>query len=180
MTRRIFSLAVVFVGAVLLGGIAGAQEATPTAESSLELLVVQGFDSGRLTPQDGSADLATLTFEQPMRDALYFSERPNRVVGRYATDELLDILRAAETDPVNAALVADLEGGGEVQVVVELLTGEIDAAGAVSFAVRLLGEADQAGLALEEASLSELTEPIELGRGHLFIDGLGQHKDNPT
>ena len=50
----------------------------------------------------------------------------------------------------------------------------------MSYEVRLLGEADHTNLALEEASLSELVEPIQLGRGHLFIDGLGQHKDNPT
>ena len=177
--KRILSLAIV-VGAVLFGHTAAARQATPTAESSLDLLVVQSFDSGRLAPEAGSPDLATLTFEPPVSDALSFSERPDRVVGSYATDELLDAVRQSESDPVNAALVADLAAGGEVQVVVELLTGEIDAAGAVSYQVRLLGEPDSTDLALEAASPGELAEPIELGRGHLFIDGLGQHKDNPT
>ncbi len=180
MTHRIISLAIIFVGAVLLGSSAVANQATPPAESALDLLVVQSFDSGRLAPEAGSTDLATLAFEQPLRDALYFSERPNRVVGSYATEELLEIVRQAGPDPVNAALIADLEAGGEVQVVVELLQGEINTAGTVNYAVRLLGEADHTSLALEESSLSELVEPIQLGRGHLFIDGLGQHKDNPT
>lgn len=180
MTKRILSLAIVFASALLLDSTAGARQATPAVEDNLSLLVVQSFASGQLAPEDGGGGLATLTFEPPASDALFFSERPNRVVGTYSAAELLEFVRQAETDPLNAALVANLEEGGEVQAVVELLGGEIDTAGTVRYQVRLLGEAGQTGLNLEAQSLSELGAPLYLASGHLFIDDLGQHKDNPT
>jgi len=180
MTQRILSFVIVVVGALLMSSTGSAQQATPPADASLDLLVVQSFDSGRLAPVAGGAGLATLTFEPPMRDALYFTERPNRLVGSYATNELLALVRQAETDPVNGVAEGPVPGGGEVQLVVEVLQGELDPAGTVRYEVRLLGEADQTNLTLEAAARPALVAPIDLGHGHLFIDGLGQHKDNPT
>lgn len=40
--------------------------------------------------------------------------------------------------------------------------------------------ANDSGISLEEDALADLTGPIALGNGHLFIDGLEPHKDNPT
>ncbi len=128
----------------------------------------------------GEADVVTLSLPGPTGAALHFAERPGHDVGLLSIDDHLMSIVDAETDPPNAAPVASPDHGGELQAVVELMAGDVDAAGAVTLRVRLLGMANDTGISLEEDARADLTGPIALGIGPLFIDGLEPHKDNPT
>lgn len=90
----------------------------------------------------GEADVATLSLPGPTGAALHFAERPGHDVGLLSIDDhLMSIgmsIGDAETHPPNAAPVASPDHGGELQAVVELMAGDVDAAGAVTFRVRLL------------------------------------------
>lgn len=180
MTLRTCALVLVVAVAVLLGAAAGTQPATAEAGGDPDVFVVQSFLSGRLSPLTGEDGTAALAFPGPIGDALYFGERPGREVGSLSIEDLPTSVREAEADPPNAALVASLDDGGEMQAVVELLGGDVDADGAVTDRLRLLGMADHSGIALEEDAPADLAGAIVFGSGQLFIDGLGQHKDNPT
>jgi hypothetical protein len=179
--RRVVLVALALLASFRIGTSAAGQEATPAAtaaEDQVDVLVVQSFASGRLEPTTEEPSAAVLTLEPPVVDAVYFSERPNRIVGTLSAEAFLEQLEAAAADPPNAVLIAH-GASGTAEVVVELLRGDIDPDGTITYQVRILADFDEADLELA-APLTELPEPLELGAGHLVVDGLSQHKDNPT
>jgi hypothetical protein len=151
--------------------VSSARQATPIVRDDVELLFVQSFQGGRITSGDGGA--FQLTLEHTLRQTIYFSDRPNRVVGAMATSDFLGMFeQAAAADPPNAALVAE-GADGEMILIVELMTaGFDDATGTLTYDVTMLGEED-VDMQFEHAVGQAPTAEVALETGHLFIDSLG-------
>ncbi len=149
-----------------------AQGATPVAGEDVELLFVQSFGSGAIAPNAEASGTFTLTLEGGVGQTIYFSDRPNRVVGAVATSEFVTyLLESTADDPANAALVAD-GTDGEMILVVELTSASLDAAtGTLTYDALLLGEED-VDMVFEQAVAAAPAAEMPLGTCHLFIDGL--------
>lgn len=195
-----FAAVVLSLGiSILFGTVAAAQDATPVASPSaapgatpvaapgatptaapLEVLFVQSFTVGRLEPA-AEPGTATLTLQQPEGETVYFADRPNRVAGTVAFDQFLRLLTQETADPPNAALVIDRPEGDAV-VIVELLDGTVDAAGTVTYDVRVLADpgTHPTDMTRTAALLPEVTGAIDFGSSHLFVDGACNHIIDPN
>jgi len=122
-------------------------------EESMFVQTAQGIDS------DGK----TLTLRGITPSTLYFSDRPERVVGHLTTADFVDLWaigdNSFESDPPNAVL-AFLEPGADVpdDVVVVLKEPELSGTGELSYAIEVL----------------EGTVPAKTGPVSLFIDPFGR------
>jgi len=122
-------------------------------EESMFVQTAQGIDS------DGK----TLTLRGITPSTLYFSDRPERVVGHMTTADFVDLWaigdNSFESDPPNAVL-AFLEPGADVpdDVVVVLREPVLDGAGDLSYSVEVL-----------EGAVPAKTGPVTL-----FIDPFGR------
>jgi hypothetical protein len=168
-------------------GPATAQEATPvatpasypddphpsadTAQASPEFLFVQPFDSGTWAPLDAAAGTYTLTLSGAAAQTVYFSDRPERIVGLAPTQLFLDGLGFTPENPPNAALVADT-GTGETEIlVIELFDPVYDAdAGTLTYDARVLADYAEPGLASLARQQTDYDYPATFGDGSLFID----------
>lgn len=141
-------LAAVTLG-VLAGGSVAAQGATPAAQGTsqvataapgspihpvvpakIEYLFTQTFASGTWKPKAGAKDTYTLTLTEAPAETVYFSDRPERVVGLFPTEKFLDKLGFTPANPPNAALVASPSGGGDQDIlVIELMNPVYDEGG---------------------------------------------------
>jgi hypothetical protein len=180
------------LGATLAGlglGLTGkvsAQEATPPPVAEGEkpvFMFVQTFAAGRgeinpgagtptvdgtPTPAGGASLL--LTLEGHSGQTIYFSDRPDRVVGVSPTDDLLEGLGFSLANPPNAALVAEFETGQGV-VVLELIEPTYDAeTGTLVYGAEVLE--GYTGEYLIPVLADQVAErlPVALGPGALFID----------
>ncbi len=149
-------------------------EATPDPEGSVEVLFVQSFASGSLVA-DG-ADGFTLALEGGTGQTVYFSDRPERLVGTVTDEQFLDGRAFDPADPPNAAIVTRTADGEDI-LILELTNPALDAtSGAVSYTARPLdGQPEGAELASlaarqADAALATLDEPF--GPVTLFIDQL--------
>src|SRR5215203_5519371 len=98
-TRRLSRRAAVAAGGAAALGIAGAahaaQNATPAATPSTDeqggvpFMFVQTFGAGSLAPKDGEDGTLTLTADHLAGQTIYFSDRPERIVGMVATERFL-------------------------------------------------------------------------------------------
>lgn len=120
----------------LAGGVAGlsalavsgrslgalAQEATPESatEHNPVFLFVQLADRGTWTPKPGEDGVYLLTLSELGEQTLYFSDRPDRIVGTVPTDQFLDSLGFTPENPPNAAVVVTTPAGERDVLVVEL------------------------------------------------------------
>jgi hypothetical protein len=168
---------------------AAAQEATPAAgaEEGASFLFVQTFGAGSLAPKEGAeAGVLTLTADHLPGQTLYFSDRPERIVGMVATERFLGTGGGAPAggtptgagftpaDPPNAALVAQTAEGEDI-LVVELLNPRYDeAAGTLAYDVRLLADYANTGLADLAARQADDQFASSFTTAHLFIDGCGR------
>jgi len=122
-------------------------------EESMFVQTAQGIDS------DGK----TLTLRGITPSTLYFSDRPERVVGHMTTADFVDLWaigdNSFESDPPNAVL-AFLEPAADVpdDVVVVLRQPVLDGAGDLSYSVEVL-----------EGAVPAKTGPVTL-----FIDPFGR------
>ena len=110
------TLAAGAVGKVLAGEHESGQEVTP--EGMAEFLFVQYAESVKLA--DGK-----LTLTNVARDTLYFSDRPERIVGREATTKWVEFWSEGENSfaavPPNAVLaIANPKGGVPLDMVLVL------------------------------------------------------------
>jgi len=109
-----------------------------------------------------SSDGATLVLDGVTPSTLYFSDRPQRVVGQMATADFVDLWgkgdNSFETDPPNAVL-SFLEPGGDVpeDAVVVIQDPRLDD-GRLSYAIEVL----------------EGVIPEEAGPVTLFVDPFGR------
>jgi hypothetical protein len=122
-------------------------------EESMFVQTAQGVDSA----------YGTLTLRGITPSTLYFSDRPQRVVGHMTTADFVDLWaigdNSFESDPPNAVL-SFLEPGGDVpeDAVVVLREPNLDGAGDLSYSIDVL----------------EGTVPAHTGPVTLFIDPFGR------
>lgn len=158
---------------------AGAQNATPVASPvspdathGPTTLFLQAFQQGSVAPKDGEEGTYTVTLEQGLGQTIYFSDRPDRIVGATPTAQFLQVLGFEPDNPPNAALVVDVGEGQTDIAVVELLNPSYDeATHTAAYDVRTLAAWEQSlevGFQEEPADLSFL--PASFGSAHLFID----------
>jgi hypothetical protein len=115
------------------------------------------------TAQGIASDGVTLTLSGIAPSTLYFSDRPQRVVGHMATADFVDLWAVGdnsfETDPPNAVL-SYLEPGADLpdDAVVVLKEPSLDGAGGLTYSIDVL----------------EGTVPAQTGPVTLFIDPFGR------
>jgi hypothetical protein len=146
-------------------------EATPAAEDKVDLLFVQTFSSGSLI--ENGDDGYTLTLEGSTGQTVYFSDRPERVVGKITDETFLDSRAFDPSDPPNAAIVAGT-GDNEDILVVELTEPALDTTtGTISYTARVLkSQPEGAQLADLAARQTDYSMAESLSQITLFIDQL--------
>lgn len=153
--------------------LAHAQDASPVASPAASggatdrtfFMFVQVATGGTMTPKAGEEGVYTLTLTHEAAETVYFSDRPERIVGTVPTEQFVVALGFTPSNPPNAALVA-----GEEVVVLELLNPAIDeAAGTLTYDVQVLEAYAEEGLA-HLAVQSTGTLPETFGAASLFID----------
>jgi hypothetical protein len=153
---------------------AAAQEASPAAATGEKTmyLFVQSFQAGSIAPKAGEDGTYTLTLERGLGQTIYFSNRPERIVGAAPTAEFLKGLGFAPANPPNAALVVEAGPGNEDIAVLELLNPRYDeATKGATYDAKVLEEWERS---LEMGFSEAPTDPAALapsfGAAHLFID----------
>jgi hypothetical protein len=176
LTQSGAGLAAGALAAAGLARTARAQDATPPATGAdgekVEYLFVQSFRSGTIAPKEGEDGTFALTLADGLGQTIYFSDRPERIVGAAATAKLLAGLGFSPDDPPNAALVVE-PGLGETDVaVIELSNPTYDeATHTATYDVTVLQDWEDSlemGFSKAPADLSALAPTF--GAAHLFID----------
>ena len=181
------------LAAASLAAVAGfatgsAQDATPDAganDAILDVVVdpdapvdkttflfVQTYQAGTITPTEGVDGRYTLTLEQGHGQTIYFSDRPDRIVGANPTPQFLEGLGFPDDNPPNAALVVETAPGETDVAVVELFNPLYDPeTQGVTYEIEVLGNW-QAELEMEfhEAPTDLATLAPSFGSAQLFID----------
>jgi len=170
------SLAAGALAATSLGATA-AQDATPDpdlpdAKHGPTMLFLQSFRSGTIAPKAGADGRYTVTLEQGLGQTIYFSDRPDRVVGATPTDRFLAGLGFPEDNPPNAALVVETAPGETDIAVVELFNPVLDPSNqGVTYDVAVLANwrsSLEVGFSEAPTDLAALAPTF--GAAHLFID----------
>lgn len=173
-------------GIALFGGVSGAsalaaQDATPAATpvaagSSPTFLFVQMADSGSWAPKPGEDGVYLLTLRGTGEQTLYFSDRPERIVGTMPTDQFLDTLGFTPVNPPNAAVVVTTPDGVRDVLVIELMNpvyarsfGE-DGEEVLIYEAIVLGGYQGAGLAEWTPQVDDDNLPQNFADISLFID----------
>ena len=155
---------------------ADAQDATPAAggtkgENDPTFLFVQSFQSGSLSPKDGADGAFTLTLDQGLGQTIFFSDRPDRVVGSAPTATFLAQFPFGEDNPPNAALVVETAPGETDIVVVELTSPQYDEASrTATYEARVLADYQELGTIFQEEPKGADEVPAQFGAASLFID----------
>jgi hypothetical protein len=164
-------------GALAAAGLraGAAQEATPPAVAAGEqttFLFLQSFRSGSVAAKEDAVGRYTLTLEQGLGQTVYFSDRPERIVGASPTPEFLAGLGFSPGDPPNAALVVETEGGETEVAVVELFAPSYDeATRTATYEVAVLAEWErELGVDFHQAPTDLAGFGERFGAAHLFID----------
>lgn len=154
-----------------------AQDASPvpqTAEPAF--LFVQLADGGIWAPKPGEDGVYLLTLSAPSSQTLYFSDRPDRIVGTVPTDQFLAGLGFTPFEPPNAAVVVQTPEGGRDVLVVELFDpvytrvfGE-DGEDSLTYEARVLDAYRGEGLATWVPQADDDQLPQEFSNISLFID----------
>jgi hypothetical protein len=164
---------------------AAAQDATPTAGtppsagSEVEVLYVQTFSSAMIQPDAEDPETFTMTLEGSTGQTVYFSDRPERLVGRLTDEQFLDSRAFDPADPPNAAIITG-SGDAETILIVELTEPSYDATTtAVTYAAQVLrGQPEDDTLASLAARKTESGLGDSLGPVTLFIDQGACQPDN--
>jgi hypothetical protein len=154
----------------------GAQEATPVAttagKKNAETLFLQAFQSGSIAPKEDAAGRYVLTLEHGLGQTVYFSDRPERVVGVTPTAQFLANVGFSAGDPPNAALAVEKEEGTTEIAVVELIDPRYDeGTHTATYEVAVLEEWQrELGVGFDEAPADLAAFGPKFGAAHLFID----------
>lgn len=155
-------------------GSAFGQVATPAADDvheELKFLFIQSFGQGRIVPNPEHENTFTLLLDLGLDQTLYFSDRPERIVGVIPTARFLETLGFTPANPPNAALVAEVGEQGTQVVVLELMNPRQDpATRTLAYDVRLLSDDERLGMTLPQRPLDSSVLPEQFGPAHLFID----------
>jgi hypothetical protein len=146
--------------------------APPEAKRGPAMLFVQSFRAGSVAAKAGAAGRYALTLEQGLGETVYFSDRPDLVVGSTPTPRFLAGLGFPEDNPPNAALIAET-GPGETGIAVLRLyrpaydlptrTATYEVA-----ALQTWTRSQEQAFSETQAALPELLP--KFGAAHLFID----------
>lgn len=175
-SRRAMMLAGAGMAAFGVTRAVAAQEATPAPEDGPAFLFVQLAETGSWRPKPDVEDVYELTLHGVGAQSLYFSDRPERVVGTVPTDRFLEGLGFTPVNPPNAAAVVRTPDGERDVLVIELFnpvyTREFDAdrGASLRYDARVLDAYTEDGLIswYEEQDDREL--PSEFSEISLFID----------
>lgn len=119
--RHALALGAASLASAGLARVTTAQDATPAAVTEHPaFLFVQLADAGTWTPKPGEDGVYLLTLSGTGEQTLYFSDRPDRIVGTMPTDQFLDALGFTPVEPPNAAVVVTTPEGERDVLVVEL------------------------------------------------------------
>ncbi len=160
-----------------LARIGRAQESAPEippadAEHGPTMLFVQTYLSGSVAPVAGSDSRYTLSLDAGTGQTVYFSDRPDRIVGSDPTPQMLESLGFYPDNPPNAALVVETAPGQTDIAVVELFNPLYDPiTQGVTYEVSVLKEWEtslELGFTEAPTDLSALA-PV-FGNAQLFID----------
>jgi hypothetical protein len=155
-----------------------APDATPTAteENKPAFLFVQLFDQGTwVTKPDEEGDYL-LTLTGAAAQTLYFSDRPERIVGTVDTVQFLEVLGFTPVNPPNAALVVRTPEGERDVLVIELFdpvyTEDITDPGnvTVAYGARVLDAYHGDGLTEWAIEQKDDELPEQFSDASLFID----------
>jgi hypothetical protein len=160
---------------------AAAQEATPAtgvtptgdqAANKIQYLFLQSFESGKIAPKTGADGVYTVTLQHGLGQTLFFSDRPERIVGAAPTPTFLKGLGFAPDNPPNAALLVDAGDGALDIAVVELTNPSYDqASSTATYDLAVLQNYQRtADLQFQEAPKDLSSFPASFGGAHLFID----------
>ena len=165
-------------GLAATGLTAAAQDATPEpgapdAARAPEMLFVQSFQSGSIVPTEGADGRYTVTLEHGLGHTIYFSDRPDRIVGAAPTPQFLEGLGFFDDNPPNAALLVENAEGETDIAVVELFSPTYDEAShTATYDVAVLAgweASTELGFTQAPSDLAALAPSF--GAAHLFIDG---------
>ncbi|MGH2548668.1 MAG: hypothetical protein ACRDHN_04730 [Thermomicrobiales bacterium] len=156
---------------------ASAQEATPAAAAEkAEFLFLQSFESAAIVPKADVAETYTLTLEHGLGQTIYFSDRPDRIVGAAPTPKFLDGLGFYDDNPPNAALLVAGDDGHTAIVVLELFAPQYDDASHTAiYDVKLMERWEKTlDIAFGGIPLTKVDEIPGAGGAYLFIDGCAE------
>lgn len=106
----------------LASGVKAAQDATPAAGETTDpaFLFVQLAENGTWAPKPDEPGVYLLTLYGPSNQTVFFSDRPDRIVGTVETDRFLGALGFSPFEPPNAAAVVQTPDGERDVLVLEL------------------------------------------------------------
>ena len=158
-----------------------AQDATPEAASDADehspaFLFVQLAEGGTWTPKPGEGGVFLLTLAGTSSQTLYFSDRPDRIVGAVSTGQFLGQLGFTPFNPPNAAAVVQTPDGTQDVLVIELFnpvytqTFGADGGDVLTYEARVLEAYEGDGLAPWAGEADDDELPWEFSQVSLFID----------
>jgi hypothetical protein len=128
-------LAAAGIAATGLSKTSFAQDATPAADADAnaevgatgpKMLFLQSYQSGTITPKEGDDSRFILNLQSGGGQTVFFSDRPDRIVGTNPTPQFLEGLGFPDDNPPNAALVVETGPTDTDIAVVELFSPEYD------------------------------------------------------
>jgi hypothetical protein len=154
-----------------------AQDATPEpttdgTTAAPAMLFVQSFQSGSIAPTEGTDGRYTVTLADGLGQTIYFSDRPERIVGTDPTARFLEGFPFPPDNPPNAALIMET-GAGETDIaVVELFNPLYDpVTRGVTYEVEVLADwEDSLEMGFQEAPTDLAALAPSFAAAHLFID----------
>ena len=158
-----------------------AQEATPEASPEAvvlgpSFLFVQLAERGSWMPKPDEPGVYLLTLFGASNQTIYFSDRPDRIVGTVPTERFLGALGFTPNEPPNAAAVVQTPDGEWDVLVVELFNpvytqgfGE-NGEDALTYEAKVLAEYQGEGLAEWVPQADDDQLPQDFTQVSLFID----------
>ena len=153
---------------------------TPVASEGLpSFLFVQSFRSGALavkgtpggTPVAAGDASYTLTLSEGLGQTIFFSDRPDRIVGTLPTRDFLSTFDFGADDPPNAALVAETGDGNKEILIVELINPVYDESSrTATYDVRILQDDDLVDMSFTQDLSAADHADASYGGSHLLID----------
>lgn len=149
--------------------------APDAAREGAEFLFVQPFDGGTWTAKTGEEGTYTLSLSGAAASTIYFSDRPQRIVGLAPTQKFLNALGFMPANPPNAAIVVTQEGAaGQDILVIELINPVYEAkAGTLVYDAHVITDYNGPGLAFLAQQQDDFKLPASFKGGSLFIDDCG-------
>jgi hypothetical protein len=176
MATAVGGVATAGFGSTLVTAHDGATPAVSPGTSEkdgVSFMFVQTFGAGSIGPAAESDGLLTMTADHLAGQTLYFSDRPERIVGMVSTERFLGTSGQGQgidftlVDPPNAALVL----ADDRVLVVELIDPTYDpATSQVNYQLRVLDDVADAGLNLETLPLTATEAAGNFEAASLFID----------